>query len=68
MGVVQSPTIIRNTKSAVQEKFCLFTIGMGDDVDYRLLERMSLENCGTMRRIPEDADASAMLKGYEICS
>lgn len=68
MGVVQSPTIIGNTKSAVQEKFCLFTIGMGDDVDYRLLERMSLENCGTMRRIPEDADASAMLKGYGICS
>lgn len=66
MGVVQSPTIIGNTKAAVQEKFCIFTIGMGDDVDYRLLDRMSLENCGTMRRIPEDADAKAMLKGYEI--
>ncbi|XP_057180553.1 inter-alpha-trypsin inhibitor heavy chain H5 [Triplophysa rosa] len=64
VGVVQSPTIIGNTKTAVQEKFCLFTIGMGDDVDYRLLERMSLENCGTMRRIPEDADARAMLKGF----
>uniref|UniRef100_A0A8C1INN3 Inter-alpha-trypsin inhibitor heavy chain 5 n=1 Tax=Cyprinus carpio TaxID=7962 RepID=A0A8C1INN3_CYPCA len=64
VGVVQSPVIISNTKAAVQEKFCLFTIGMGDDVDYRLLERMSLENCGTMRRIPEDADASVMLKGF----
>uniref|UniRef100_A0A673J482 Inter-alpha-trypsin inhibitor heavy chain 5 n=1 Tax=Sinocyclocheilus rhinocerous TaxID=307959 RepID=A0A673J482_9TELE len=64
VGVVQSPVIIGNTKAAVQEKFCLFTIGMGDDVDYRLLERMSLENCGTMRRIPEDADASVMLKGF----
>ncbi|XP_073723093.1 inter-alpha-trypsin inhibitor heavy chain H5 [Misgurnus anguillicaudatus] len=64
VGVVQSPTIIGNTKAAVQEKFCIFTIGMGDDVDYKLLERMSLENCGTMRRIPEDADASAMLKGF----
>lgn len=64
VGVVQSPTIIGNTKAAVQEKFCLFTIGMGDDVDYRLLERMSLENCGTMRKIPEDANASAMLKGF----
>uniref|UniRef100_A0A671N265 Inter-alpha-trypsin inhibitor heavy chain 5 n=1 Tax=Sinocyclocheilus anshuiensis TaxID=1608454 RepID=A0A671N265_9TELE len=61
---VGSPVIIGNTKAAVQEKFCLFTIGMGDDVDYRLLERMSLENCGTMRRIPEDADASGMLKGF----
>ncbi|XP_052432422.1 inter-alpha-trypsin inhibitor heavy chain H5 [Carassius gibelio] len=64
VGAVQSPVIIGNTKTAVQEKFCLFTIGMGDDVDYRLLERMSLENCGTMRRIPEDADASVMLKGF----
>ncbi|XP_073694343.1 inter-alpha-trypsin inhibitor heavy chain H5-like [Garra rufa] len=64
VGVVQSPVIIGNTKAAVQEKFCLFTIGMGDDVDYRLLERMSLENCGTMRRIPEDADANVMLKGF----
>lgn len=63
VGVLQSPTIISNTKDAVQEKFCLFTIGMGDDVDYRLLERMSLDNCGTMRRIPEDADATLMLKG-----
>uniref|UniRef100_A0A671LIK0 Inter-alpha-trypsin inhibitor heavy chain H5-like n=1 Tax=Sinocyclocheilus anshuiensis TaxID=1608454 RepID=A0A671LIK0_9TELE len=64
VGIVQSPAIIGNTKAAVQEKFCLFTIGMGDDVDYRLLERMSLENCGTMRRIPEDADARVMLKGF----
>ncbi|XP_051544819.1 inter-alpha-trypsin inhibitor heavy chain H5-like [Myxocyprinus asiaticus] len=64
VGVVQSQTIVGNTKAAVQEKFCLFTIGMGDDVDYRLLERMSLENCGTMRRIPEDTDARNMLKGF----
>ncbi|XP_051976311.1 inter-alpha-trypsin inhibitor heavy chain H5-like [Xyrauchen texanus] len=64
VGVVQSPSILGNTKAAVQEKFCIFTIGMGDDVDYRLLERMSLENCGTMRRIPEDADARIMLKGF----
>ncbi|TSK13144.1 Inter-alpha-trypsin inhibitor heavy chain H5 [Bagarius yarrelli] len=64
VGVVQTPLILGNTKSAVQEKFCIFTIGMGNDVDYKLLERMALENCGTMRRIPEDADASTMLKGF----
>ncbi|XP_072529619.1 inter-alpha-trypsin inhibitor heavy chain H5 [Salminus brasiliensis] len=64
VGVLQTPSILGNTKTAVQEKFCLFTIGMGNDVDYRLLERMALENCGTMRRIPEEADASAMLKGF----
>lgn len=63
VGEVQSTSILGNTRSAVQEKFCIFTIGIGNDVDYRLLERMSLENCGMMRRINEDADASAMLKG-----
>ncbi|XP_056132016.1 inter-alpha-trypsin inhibitor heavy chain H5 [Lampris incognitus] len=64
VGETHSPAILGNTRSAVQEKFCLFTIGMGNDVDYRLLERMALENCGMMRRINEEADASAMLKGF----
>lgn len=64
VGVTQSATILGNTRSAVQEKFCIFTIGIGNDVDYRLLDRMALENCGMMRRISEDADASAMLKGF----
>ncbi|XP_026182784.1 inter-alpha-trypsin inhibitor heavy chain H5 [Mastacembelus armatus] len=63
-GEIQSMAILGNTRSAVQEKFCIFTIGIGNDVDYRLLERMALENCGMMRRIPEEADASAMLKGF----
>lgn len=64
VGEIQSTTILGNTRSAVQEKFCIFTIGIGNDVDYRLLERMALENCGMMRRIHEEADASAMLKGF----
>ncbi|TMS02933.1 Inter-alpha-trypsin inhibitor heavy chain H5 [Larimichthys crocea] len=64
VGEMQSTAILGNTRSAVQEKFCIFTIGIGNDVDYRLLERMALENCGMMRRINEDADASSMLKGF----
>ncbi|KAM4712016.1 inter-alpha-trypsin inhibitor heavy chain H5 isoform 1-T1 [Anableps anableps] len=64
IGETQSASILGNTRSAVQEKFCIFTIGIGNDVDYRLLERMALENCGMMRRISEEADASAMLKGF----
>uniref|UniRef100_A0A4W6D8F3 Inter-alpha-trypsin inhibitor heavy chain 5 n=1 Tax=Lates calcarifer TaxID=8187 RepID=A0A4W6D8F3_LATCA len=64
VGEMQSTAILGNTRSAVQEKFCIFTIGIGNDVDYRLLERMALENCGMMRRINEEADASAMLKGF----
>lgn len=64
VGETQSATILENTRSTVQEKFCIFTIGIGNDVDYKLLDRMALENCGMMRRISEDADASAMLKGF----
>ncbi|KAL0962833.1 hypothetical protein UPYG_G00346110 [Umbra pygmaea] len=64
VGELRSPSILGNTRMAVQEQFCVFTIGIGNDVDYRLLERMALENCGIMRRIPEDADAKAMLKGF----
>uniref|UniRef100_A0A8C5PDJ5 Inter-alpha-trypsin inhibitor heavy chain 5 n=1 Tax=Leptobrachium leishanense TaxID=445787 RepID=A0A8C5PDJ5_9ANUR len=64
IGEVQSANILGNTKSAIKERFCLFSIGIGNDVDYNLLERMSLENCGMMRRIKEDEDAAAQLKGF----
>lgn len=64
VGELQHPRILSNAKVAAQEKFCVFTIGLGKDVDQRLLERLALDNCGIMRRIPEDVDASAMLKGY----
>lgn len=64
VGETQSSNILSNTKEAVQEQSCLFSIGIGNDVDYRLLERMALENCGMMRRIYEDADARTMLKGF----
>uniref|UniRef100_A0A8C7IEK9 Inter-alpha-trypsin inhibitor heavy chain 5 n=1 Tax=Oncorhynchus kisutch TaxID=8019 RepID=A0A8C7IEK9_ONCKI len=64
VGELQSPSILSNARTAVKEQFCVFTIGMGNDVDYRLLERMALENCGMMRRIHEDSDASTMLKGF----
>lgn len=63
VGELQTGSILGNTQKAVAERFCVFTIGMGDDVDYRLLDRMALENCGTMRRIPEEADTRTLLKG-----
>uniref|UniRef100_A0A8C8R7Z7 Inter-alpha-trypsin inhibitor heavy chain 5 n=1 Tax=Pelusios castaneus TaxID=367368 RepID=A0A8C8R7Z7_9SAUR len=64
VGEKQSSKILSNTKEAIHEKFCLFTLGIGNDVDYKLLERMSLENCGMMRRIQEEEDAAAQLKGF----
>ncbi|XP_061494279.1 inter-alpha-trypsin inhibitor heavy chain H5 [Rhineura floridana] len=64
IGETQSAKIVSNTKEAIRNKFCLFTIGIGSDVDYELLERLALENCGMSRRIQEDEDAAAELKGF----
>ncbi|XP_060101956.1 inter-alpha-trypsin inhibitor heavy chain H5 [Heteronotia binoei] len=64
VGETHSTKIVNNTKAAIRNKFCLFTIGIGNDVDYKLLERLALENCGMMRRIREHEDASEQLKGF----
>uniref|UniRef100_A0ABM5GLS3 Inter-alpha-trypsin inhibitor heavy chain H5 n=1 Tax=Pogona vitticeps TaxID=103695 RepID=A0ABM5GLS3_9SAUR len=64
VGETEPAKIINNTKDAIRNKFCLFTIGTGNDVDYQLLERLALENCGMTRRIREDEDAAAQLKGF----
>ncbi|KAJ6666238.1 hypothetical protein lerEdw1_000510, partial [Lerista edwardsae] len=63
-GERQSAKIVNNTREAIRNRFCLFTIGIGNDVDYWLLERLALENCGMMRRIRENEDAAAQLKGF----
>nr|XP_033814740.1 inter-alpha-trypsin inhibitor heavy chain H5 [Geotrypetes seraphini] len=64
VGVTDSSSIVSNAKDAMREKICLFTLGIGNDVDYQLLEKLSLENCGMMRRIQEDEVAAAQLKGF----
>ncbi|KFW83430.1 Inter-alpha-trypsin inhibitor heavy chain H5, partial [Manacus vitellinus] len=64
VGETQSSKILSNTKDAVRDKFCLFTIGIGNDVDHKLLERMALENCGMTRHFQEDEDAASHLKGF----
>lgn len=35
-------------------------------MDYRLLERMALENCGMTRHFQEDEDAASLLKGFVL--
>nr|Q5RER0.1 RecName: Full=Inter-alpha-trypsin inhibitor heavy chain H5; Short=ITI heavy chain H5; Short=ITI-HC5; Short=Inter-alpha-inhibitor heavy chain 5; Flags: Precursor [Pongo abelii]CAH89747.1 hypothetical protein [Pongo abelii] len=39
-------------------------IGIGNDVDFRLLEKLSLENCGLTRRVHEEEDAGSQLIGF----
>ncbi|XP_061768107.1 inter-alpha-trypsin inhibitor heavy chain H5 isoform X2 [Nerophis ophidion] len=58
------PTVGESRPPAAGGKFCIFTIGIGHDVDYRLLERVSSENCGMSRRVLEEANTGATLKGF----
>ncbi|KAM5235050.1 inter-alpha-trypsin inhibitor heavy chain H5 [Ctenodactylus gundi] len=64
VGETHASRILNNTREAAQGRICIFTIGMGSDVDFRLLEKLSLENCGLMRRIREEEEARAQLIGF----
>ncbi|XP_075408523.1 inter-alpha-trypsin inhibitor heavy chain H5 [Tenrec ecaudatus] len=64
VGETHTHKILNNTKEAAQGQVCIFTIGIGNDVDFKLLEKLSLENCGLTRRVHEEEDASAQLVGF----
>ncbi|XP_048347014.1 inter-alpha-trypsin inhibitor heavy chain H6 [Sphaerodactylus townsendi] len=69
-GVTAGSRILANTQQALRGTISLFGLAFGDDADYGLLRRLSLENRGVARRIYEDADATLQLKGFydEIAS
>ncbi|KAL6032906.1 hypothetical protein STEG23_000817, partial [Scotinomys teguina] len=56
--------ILSNTKEAAGGHICIFTIGIGNDVDFKLLEKLSLDNCGLTRRVQEEEKAGAQLIGF----
>ncbi|XP_075853598.1 inter-alpha-trypsin inhibitor heavy chain H5 [Microcebus murinus] len=64
VGETHTLTILNNTRAAARGRVCIFTVGIGDDVDFRLLEKLSLENCGLTRRVREEEDAGAQLIGF----
>uniref|UniRef100_A0A3B4GWQ1 Inter-alpha-trypsin inhibitor heavy chain H3-like n=1 Tax=Pundamilia nyererei TaxID=303518 RepID=A0A3B4GWQ1_9CICH len=53
-----------NVRQAIAGKFPLYCLGFGFDVDFKFLEKMSLQNNGVARRIYEDSDADLQLKGF----
>uniref|UniRef100_A0A6J0TNQ2 Inter-alpha-trypsin inhibitor heavy chain H6 n=1 Tax=Pogona vitticeps TaxID=103695 RepID=A0A6J0TNQ2_9SAUR len=69
-GVTAGSRILSNAQKALKCTISLFGLAFGDDADYGLLRRLSLENRGVARRIYEDADATLQLKGFydEIAS
>ncbi|XP_045392157.1 inter-alpha-trypsin inhibitor heavy chain H5 [Lemur catta] len=64
VGETHTLTILNNTREAARGRICIFTIGIGNDVDFRLLERLSLENCGLTRHVQEEEDAGSQLIGF----
>uniref|UniRef100_A0A8C8TXW8 Inter-alpha-trypsin inhibitor, heavy chain 5 n=1 Tax=Peromyscus maniculatus bairdii TaxID=230844 RepID=A0A8C8TXW8_PERMB len=63
-GETSTHKILSNTKEATRGQICIFTIGIGNDVDFKLLEKLSLENCGLTRHVQEEEKAGAQLIGF----
>ncbi|XP_040857387.1 inter-alpha-trypsin inhibitor heavy chain H6 [Ochotona curzoniae] len=68
-GVTTPGKILSNVRQALDHRVALFSLAFGDDADFPLLRRLSLENRGIARRIFEDTDAALQLQGlYEEIS
>uniref|UniRef100_I3KAS6 Inter-alpha-trypsin inhibitor heavy chain 3 n=1 Tax=Oreochromis niloticus TaxID=8128 RepID=I3KAS6_ORENI len=63
-GVTNLEKIQSNVRQAIAGKFPLYCLGFGFDVDFKFLEKMSLQNNGVARRIYDDSDADLQLKGF----
>ncbi|XP_015262962.1 PREDICTED: inter-alpha-trypsin inhibitor heavy chain H4-like [Gekko japonicus] len=64
VGVTDVCKIQENIKQSNNEKYFLYCLGFGTDVDYRFLEKMALDNGGIAQCIYEDADASLQLQNF----
>ncbi|XP_078270183.1 inter-alpha-trypsin inhibitor heavy chain H3-like isoform X2 [Rhinoraja longicauda] len=53
-----------NVKNAIKERYSLYCLGFGFDVDYSFLEKMALGNGGVARLIYADSDAALQLQGF----
>uniref|UniRef100_A0A8C9ZXT6 Inter-alpha-trypsin inhibitor heavy chain H3-like n=1 Tax=Sander lucioperca TaxID=283035 RepID=A0A8C9ZXT6_SANLU len=63
-GVTNLELIQSNVRRDIADKFPLYCLGFGHDVNFEFLEKMSLQNNGVARRIYEDSDADSQLKGF----
>uniref|UniRef100_A0A8D0A615 Inter-alpha-trypsin inhibitor heavy chain 3 n=1 Tax=Sander lucioperca TaxID=283035 RepID=A0A8D0A615_SANLU len=63
-GVTNLELIQSNVRRDIADKFPLYCLGFGHDVNFEFLEKMSLQNNGVARRIYEDSDADLQLKGF----
>ncbi|XP_015350674.1 inter-alpha-trypsin inhibitor heavy chain H2 [Marmota marmota marmota] len=64
VGEVKLSKIQKNVKQNIQDNVSLFSLGIGFDVDYDFLKRLSNENRGIAQRIYGNQDTSSQLKKF----
>ncbi|XP_057644006.1 inter-alpha-trypsin inhibitor heavy chain H2 [Chionomys nivalis] len=64
VGELKLSKIQKNVKQNIQDNISLFSLGIGFDVDYDFLKRLSNENRGIAQRIYGNRDTSAQLKKF----
>ncbi|KAM4828462.1 inter-alpha-trypsin inhibitor heavy chain H2 [Thomomys bottae] len=64
VGELKLSKIQRNVKQNIQDNVSLFSLGIGFDVDYDFLKRLSNDNRGIAQRIYGNQDTSSQLKKF----
>lgn len=62
LGELKLSKIQKNVKQNIRDNISLFSLGIGFDVDYDFLKRLSNDNRGMAQRIYGNQDTSAQLK------
>lgn len=62
LGELKLSKIQKNVKQHIRDNISLFSLGIGFDVDYDFLKRLSNENRGIAQRIYGNQDTSSQLK------
>uniref|UniRef100_A0A481B5H8 Inter-alpha-trypsin inhibitor heavy chain H2 n=1 Tax=Sus scrofa TaxID=9823 RepID=A0A481B5H8_PIG len=64
VGELQLSKIQKNVKQNIQDNVSLFSLGIGFDVDYDFLKRLSNDNRGMAQRIYGNQDTASQLKKF----
>nr|XP_042134085.1 inter-alpha-trypsin inhibitor heavy chain H2 [Peromyscus maniculatus bairdii] len=64
VGELKLSKIQKNVKQNIQDNISLFSLGIGFDVDYDFLKRLSNENRGIAQRIYGNRDTASQLKKF----
>nr|XP_020736200.1 inter-alpha-trypsin inhibitor heavy chain H2 [Odocoileus virginianus texanus] len=64
VGELKLSKIQKNVKQNIQDNISLFSLGIGFDVDYDFLKRLSNDNRGIAQRIYGNQDTSVQLKKF----